>query len=252
MTKKAVKPAQVLPNCAKCSKRVCTTEQWQQGPDNCPTKIRADVIKRATDKCFSSEFHEFAYQASRQEGSGFMRLPHTPEHPSPVKSRVEETMEFAHRMGFKKIGVAFCGGVMYEAGILVPILENRGFEVVSACCKCGSIPKEDLGLKDEEKVWIGKFEPMCHPIAQAEILNEANTDFNIMLCLCVGHDSLFLKHSKAFCTVLAAKDRLFGHNPLAGLYLSTSYHRRVLAKKVSPDATKEAEITARKQGQKLS
>ncbi len=80
---------------------------------------------------------------------------------------------------------------------------------------------------------------MCHPIAQAEILNEADTDFNIMLCLCVGHDSLFLKHSKALCTVLAAKDRVFGHAPLLALYQSKSYHRRVLAKEVWPDAAKE-------------
>ncbi|HEM61936.1 MAG TPA: DUF1847 domain-containing protein, partial [Chloroflexi bacterium] len=67
----------------------------------------------------------------------------------------------------------------------------------------------------------------CHPIAQAQILNDAETDFNILLCLCVGHDSLFLKHSDALCTVLAAKDRLLGHNPLAALYLSHSYYRRV-------------------------
>ena len=128
---------------------------------------------------------------------------------------------------------------MFEAGLLVPILENRGFEVISVCCKCGSVPKEELGLKDEEKVFPGRFEAMCHPIAQAEILNEADTDFNIMLCLCVGHDSLFLKYSKALCTVLAAKDRLFAHNPLAGLYQSKSYHRRVLAKEVAPVAKEE-------------
>jgi uncharacterized metal-binding protein len=43
--------------------------------------------------------------------------------------------------------------------------------------------------------------------------------------LCVGHDSLFLKYSNALCTVLAAKDRLLGHNPLAAIYTIESYYR---------------------------
>ena len=219
--------------CAKCPRPVCNSPAWQEGPENCPTKIKAEVIKRAKERCFGSEFQEFAVKASRQEGSGYMRLPHAPKGPSPIKGRVEETMEFAKRMGYKRLGVAFCAGVAFEASMLIPILENRGFEVISVCCKCGSVPKEELGLKDEEKVSPGRFEAMCHPIAQAEILNEAETDFNIMLCLCVGHDSLFLKHSKALCTVLATKDRLFAHNPLAGLYQSKSYHRRVLAKETA-------------------
>ena len=42
--------------------------------------------------------------------------------------------------------------------------------------------------------------------------------------LCVGHDSLFLKYAEAPCTVLAVKDRLLGHNPLAAIY----YDRRFL------------------------
>lgn len=225
--------------CAKCPRPVCNSPAWQEGPENCPTQIKAEVIKRATEKCFGPEFHEFAVRASVQEGSGYMRLPHAPKGPSPIKGRVEETMEFAKRMGYKRLGVAFCGGVAFEAGMLIPILENRGFEVISVCCKCGSVPKEELGIKDEEKVSPGRFEAMCHPIAQAEILNDADTDFNIMLCLCVGHDSLFLKHSKALCTVLATKDRLFAHNPLAGLYQSKSYHRRVLAKEAAPVAKEE-------------
>ena len=225
--------------CAKCPRPVCDSPAWHEGPENCPTKIKAEVIKRATEKCFGPEFHEFAVKASLQEGAGYMRLPHAPKGPSPIKSRVEEIMEFAKRMGYKRLGVAFCGGVAFEASLLAPILENRGFEVISVCCKCGSVPKEELGLKDEEKVSPGRFEAMCHPIAQAEILNDADTDLNILLCLCVGHDSLFLKHSKALCTVLAAKDRVFAHNPLAALYQSKSYHRRVLAKETAPVAKGE-------------
>jgi len=227
-------------NCAKCPRPVCNSPAWQEGPENCPGKIKPEVVRKATEKCFSPEFREFARQASKQEGSGYMRLPHAPQRMSPVKSRLEDTMEFAKRMGYKRLGVAFCGGLQYEATLLVPILENRGFEVVSVCCKCGSVPKEELGLEAWEKVDPDAFEAMCHPIAQAELLNEAKTDFNVLVGLCVGHDSLFLKNSRALCTVLIAKDRLFGHAPLMALYQSKSYHRRVLAKEVQPDAIKEA------------
>ncbi len=236
-----VEKTDLMVNCAKCPRRVCNTEEWDKGPDNCPLKIRADVIKKATEKCVGPENLRFAYYASKQEASCFIKLPHAPETPSPSKSRLEEIMEFADRVGYKRLGVAYCGGVQYEASLLVPILENRGFEVVSVCCKCGSVPKEELGFEEWEKITPGRFEAMCHPIAQAEILNSYNTDLNIMLCLCVGHDSSFLKCSKAPCTVLAAKDRVFGHAPLLALYLSKSYHSRVMAKESMPDAAKEAE-----------
>ena len=231
-------------NCAKCPQPVCNSSAWQEGPDNCPTKVVPDVIERATQKCLSPEFQEIAFHASKQEGSSYMRLPHAPKGPSPIKSRLEEIMEFANRMGYKRLGVAFCGGVQFEASMLVPILENRGFEVISVCCKCGSVRKEELGLSDWEKVRPGRFEAMCHPVAQAEVLNSYHTDLNIMVCLCVGHDSLFLKNSKALCTVLAAKDRVYGHAPLLALYQSKSYHRRVMAKQVDADAAKQAERSA--------
>lgn len=217
-------------NCAKCVQPVCNSMAWQDAPANCPRVLLPEVIKKATERCFSSELREFALQASRQEGSGYLRLPHAPDGPSPVKSRLEEIMEFARRMGYRRLGVAYCGGVQFEASLLVPIIENRGFEVVSVQCKCGSVPKEDLGIKDAEKVWPGRFEAMCHPVAQADILNSYRTDLNVLVCLCVGHDSLFLKHSQAPCTVLAAKDRVYGHAPLMAVYQSKSYHRRVLGK----------------------
>jgi uncharacterized metal-binding protein len=229
---------EVAVNCAKCPRPVCNTTAFENGPENCPLKIASQQIKKAAKKYYTPVLLEFTRNASRQEGSAYMRLPHAPGGPSPVKSRVEEIMEFAKRMGYKKLGVAFCAGVPFETGLLVPILENRGFEVISVCCKCGSIPKEELGIKDWEKVQPGHFEALCNPIAQAEILNSYKTDFNIMVCLCVGHDSLFLKHSNALCTVLAAKDRVFGHAPLMALYQSKTFHRRVLAKETEPDAAK--------------
>ena len=61
---------------------------------------------------------------------------------------------------------------------------------------------------------------MCNPAAQAMLLNKAKTDLNILVGLCVGHDTLFIKNSEAPITILAVKDRVTGHNPLAAIYAS--------------------------------
>ena len=119
-------------------------------------------------------------------------------------------------------------GLHAEARALSDILKAQGFEVVSVICKAGCIPKETIGLKEDEKVRIGEFESMCSPITQATLLNEEKTDFNILVGLCVGHDSLFFKYSDAFTTVLIAKDRLLGHNPAAALYTKGSYYARLM------------------------
>jgi uncharacterized metal-binding protein len=68
---------------------------------------------------------------------------------------------------------------------------------------------------------------MCNPIAQAELLNRAGCELNIVLGLCVGHDSLFFRHSKGLATTLVAKDRVLGHNPVAALQLADTYYQRV-------------------------
>jgi uncharacterized metal-binding protein len=217
------------PQCAKCTKVVCDSEVPLKGPENCPTKTKQDIIQKALKEYDDPKVREFARQASIQEAECYMHLPEglTMRYP-----RVEEIIQFAKKMGFRKLGIASCLGLKDEAEILTEILENRGFEVVSVCCKVGGTPKEKIGIKKGQKIKDpDAFESMCNPIAQAEILNDAGTDFNIVGGLCVGHDSLFFKYSKAPVTVLVAKDRVFGHNPVMGLYLAHSpYYRKLLRK----------------------
>lgn len=142
----------------------------------------------------------------------------------PSKTRIQETAEFARKMGYRRLGVAFCAGLHDETRVLVDILQAQGFDVVSVVCKVGATPKEAIGLRDDQKVRVGEFEPMCNPIAQAAILNAAHTEFNVLVGLCVGHDSLFLKYSDALCAVLVAKDRVLGHAPAAALHTASSYY----------------------------
>lgn len=92
-------------------------------------------------------------------------------------------------------------------------------------CKTGSIPKDRAGVPADYRVRPGPYEVMCNPIAQAELLNKEGTQFNICLGLCVGHDSLFYKYSKALVTTLVAKDRATGNNPAAAIYCADGYFK---------------------------
>ena len=130
-------------------------------------------------------------------------------------------------MGYKKIGIANCISFVDHAYVLSGILESNGFEVVSVACKNDSIPKEELGIADHEKVRPGQFEALCNPIAQAELLNAHGCEFNVVMGLRIGHDSLFFKYAKGLTTVLVAKGRVLGHNPVAALQLADSYYSRV-------------------------
>lgn len=216
-------------SCAKCAvvEKICRLEKGR-GPSFCPTKKEGQALREALERYDDPEIKEFARMASIQEGSCYIHRDAKPFVMIPTKSRIEELIEFSQRMGYRRLGLAFCGGLTLEASILSEILEKHGFEVISVSCKVGGIPKERIGVKDEEKIQIGKFESMCNPITQAKVLNRAKTDFNIMLGLCIGHDSLFLKFIEGLTTVFAVKDRVTGHNPMVALYTSRSYYQRLM------------------------
>ena len=145
----------------------------------------------------------------------------------PTKTRIVEICEFAKKMNYNRIGLAFCLGLTQEAGIVEEIFKSHGFEVVSVLCKAGRTSKDKLGIAKEDKIFQDTDESMCNPIFQAKVLNNEKTEFNVLLGLCVGHDSLFFKYAEAPTTVLAVKDRVTGHNPLAAIYLSNSYYKKL-------------------------
>ena len=215
-------------NCAKCpaSSKICR-EQDGTAPDWCPTLTQAELREQALEEYDRPEVRQFALAAARQEAEGYADRRQQPFVLRPVKCRLEETVEFARRMGFRRLGLAFCAGLSREAASLSLILEKQGFEVVGVSCKVGGVPKERIGISDDEKIRVGQYETMCNSILQAAVLNQAGTELNVMLGLCVGHDALFLKQVEAPTTVLAVKDRVTGHNPLAALYNSRSYYRRL-------------------------
>ena len=215
-------------NCAQCpykpTERICRNEIGKS-PKSCPTTQKSELIEKTIKQYEQPNLREFARLASIQEGEGYADRELGYTLVKPIKPRIVEIIEFAHKMNYKRLGLAFCAGLMREAKVAGKILTTKGFEIVSVICKVGRISKEKIGVLNHEKIAIGKFEPMCNPVLQALVLNDEKTEFNIMLGLCVGHDSLFLKYAEAPCTVLAAKDRVLGHNPLAAIYNIDSYYR---------------------------
>jgi len=157
----------------------------------------------------------------------------------PRWSRLEQTIEFARRAGATKIGLSFCSGSRREAGIMTQVLEANGFQVSSAVCKTGGVPKETMGILDSEKVRPGNPEMICNPIVQTELLKWGDTDLNITMGQCVGHDSLIMKHSGTWATYLIPKDRVLAHNPVVALYNADGRFYRALYQGDRPNAWKK-------------
>jgi len=217
------------PTCAVCAfemaEKICVTQEGKGGK-GCPTLLDKKVLAEANREYDIPEIRNFARNASLQEAECYANRDQRPYIMQPTKTRIVEICEFAKKMGYERLGLAFCVGLTKEARLVTEILESHGFEVVSVLCKAGRTSKELIGLEESEKIFQGSDEAMCNPIYQASLLNEEDSELNILLGLCVGHDSLLFKYAKAPTTVLAVKDRVTGHNPLAAIYLSESYYRK--------------------------
>jgi uncharacterized metal-binding protein len=195
---------------------MCYLNVFDHTPAFCPSTKYMEEIREVSRRLIEGGLGEVARVSSVVEGINYCR-----------KTRVEEIMDFARRLGLKKLGIAFCVGLRKEAAVLADVLEGNGFEVISVCCKLGGISKEEFGVKDEEKINPGTYEGACNPAAQAMVLEREGSQLNILLGLCVGHDSIFFASTKVLTTVLATKDRVTGHCPLQPLYLADSYYGRI-------------------------
>jgi len=58
---------------------------------------------------------------------------------------------------------------------------------------------------------------MCNPSGQADYLKVNNTELNISMGLCIGHDMIFNQKSNVAVTTLVVKDRVNNHNPIEGI-----------------------------------
>ena len=201
------------PTCHMCSSiSFCTLGNPNKKKQNCPMTISPEIEQEVRNLYKTDEFVKKSTSvASIVEAQGYIDWP-----------RLKDTIEYAKGMGFNKLGLAFCVGLRKEAEKTAEILKKYGFEVCSVCCKTEAIKKTEVEVPKEYTMFSKTGYPIglitCNPAAQALLLNKAETDMNIIIGLCVGHDITFTHLSKAPVTTFIAKDRSNPHNPAAVLY----------------------------------
>ena len=202
-------------SCIDCGVKNCDRGD-KTFPDFClTTHMDPEILREAMELYQEEENHRVTVAAAEVEYEHYCKY-----------TRVEEIMAFAEKIGAKKIGIATCVGLLKESRTLAAILRKHGFEVYGMACKAGTVPKTEVGIP-EECCSLGKN--MCNPILQAKILNAKGTQLNVVMGLCVGHDSLFYKYSEALTTTGVTKDRVLGHNPVAALYTAESYYNKLMS-----------------------
>lgn len=203
-------------SCTHC-KIINCKYQDKAYPKFCPTKDLTSVDLLEIEKLYNEDNNREVSRISAEiEDEFYCKY-----------TRVEETIEFAKRMKMNRIGIAACVGLMEESRTFAKILTEHNFEVYSVVCKVGAMKKTEVTGLDEERTSV-TGNVMCNPILQAKLLNNEKTDLNVVIGLCVGHDSLFYKYSDALCTTLVTKDKVLAHNPVGALYQTNTYYKKLM------------------------
>ena len=199
--------------CNACKTVACRRGYPKGIPPYC-LATRFDEIVERTKMEYSAPDVIDIYKASvRVVANGYRKWP-----------RIQEAIEFAKELKLSKIGFASCVALVQELRLVTELFTGAGFQAISAACQIGRVTPEARGVAELKGLSGGT----CNPIAQAEILNSEGTQLNFVLGLCLGHDILFYRYSKAPTSTLIVKDRVTGHNPAAALY--TFHHRQSLWK----------------------
>jgi uncharacterized metal-binding protein len=211
-------------NCSRCGLWGCRGPGGKY-PEECPTahptEEQARALTEAKQRYADPQVRSLARAAAYIEKAGYCRW-----------TRLEETVEFARQMGYGHLGIASCVGLRREARVVAGYFEDCGFRVSVAICKAGCVPKDDIEVPDRAQFRPGSKESMCNSVGQAYLLAGEGCQLNVVMGLCVGHDTLFLEHSfrkGVPATVLVAKDRVTGHNPAAAIYGAEGYFQARLA-----------------------
>jgi len=199
--------------CHQCKDNECLARYPQGIPEDCQAQRFPEIVEQSKRQYLDpddSGLHLAAAKVLKRGGYDW--------------SRVQQCIEFARELGAKKVGLAVCVGLIREGREFARFLDRAGFQVVSVACMVGGLEPQETGIPDE---WANPLGISCNPIAQAEIMNREGTELNFIYGLCVGHDTIFIKRSKAPVTYVVAKDVVTGNNP--GAVLLSPYHRTKFA-----------------------
>ena len=211
--------------CHDCKTNECLRRYPQGVPDYCQAKTFHEAIETGKGGYFEPEvanIHLATAKVLKKGGNEW--------------SRVQQCIEFAKELGVSKVGLAVCIGLIREGREFARFLNRAGFDVVSVACMIGGLEAQETGIPEE---WVISLGISCNPIAQAEIMNQEGTQLNFIYGLCVGHDTIFIMHSKAPVTNVVVKDTVTGNNPSAVLF--SPYHRMKLVERYGRGRTEKSE-----------
>jgi uncharacterized metal-binding protein len=199
-------------SCHQCKTNECINRYPQGMPDYCQAQKFGKIVEASKKQFIEPEvakIHVATAKILKRGGYDW--------------SRVQQCIEFARELGATKVGLAVCVGLIREGREFARFLNRAGFEVVSVACMIGAVDGQETGIPEE---WVSRSGISCNPIAQAEIMNQECTQLNLIYGLCIGHDTIFIKYSKAPVTYVVVKDAVTGNNPSAVLF--SPYHRMKL------------------------
>jgi len=182
-------------NCLSCRNRVCLEGKACLPADlGNPPAVSADEIRML----------EAATDISSEDERKLCRL--------------AELVYFCIEMNLHRIGIAFCEDLREPAEILSGVLA-RSFETVPVSCKIGGAVEARLREGTRSRGTAPGVTPIsCNPVAQAAVLNHAQTELNVAVGLCMGADCVFARESSAPVTTLFVKDRSLANNPIGAVY----------------------------------
>jgi uncharacterized metal-binding protein len=181
-------------NCTSCDDKIC---RRQQASCDRESFDQTEVI---------AEYQEFSNSEIVKAAAGLVDSGR-----AGTLSRMEEIVEFARTMGYKKLGLAYCFGMEQYAGAIEAILSVKGFNVSAVSCSVGGLKQSEVNSSS----CIHKVS--CNPLGQAEQLNAEKVDLTLVIGICMGHDILLNRTLNMDFTTLVVKDRKFNHAPLMGV-----------------------------------
>ena len=146
---------EICRSCIDCAVTRCDNHTSNRPyPAFCVSKQVSDAQRKASLQQYltDEEDRKLAQVAAGIESDGYRKWP-----------RVQETILFAKRMGYHKIGIATCVALIRESRTLAKMLRANGFEVFGVGCKTGEIFKTALGIDAAHQ---GPGPVACNPVLQ--------------------------------------------------------------------------------------
>jgi uncharacterized metal-binding protein len=181
-------------NCTTCFNKVCRKQQISCNRENFN---KSEIINQYLDVS-TSAIVQAAAELVDFDRAGQL-------------SRLDEIIEYATRVKYKRLGVAYCYGMEQHVRILESMLIERGFTVAAVSCSVGGLKQSEVNSES----CIHKVS--CNPLGQAQQLNSENVGLTLIVGICMGHDILLNRNLNMDFTTYVVKDRLHNHSPLKGL-----------------------------------